>query len=851
MSILAKECTACSACMNICNKNAISMCIDSYGFYSPVIDETKCIGCGKCTRICPEMNDIKNANNDQPDIYAVTAADEIRYNSSSGGVFTLLAEHILNDGGIVYGCAFDSELKTVHIGVENICDLDKLKKSKYVESKIGYVYREIEKNLLTGRKVLFSGVGCQVAGLKAFLQKDYSNLYLVDILCGGALPVGVYEKYLKELSDKFNKKITKVDFRDKQLGWICGSLSLEFDDGSVYREKKNIYMSAFFNKVYQKKVCETCKYAEFPRQGDITIGDFWHVEKYDKKLNDNKGTSLVCANSSKGINLLETIKEDCKIMRSVNFEFVKQSNRFHKDVKSENEKREYFNKLIKNHPIEEAISRVMNRKYDIGLVGNWSGCNYGAHLTHYALYNVLSDMNYDVLMIEDVISGKDKIIPGLFIENPYPEYALSKGYKDISSMKELNDRCDTFIVGSDQLWRYDMFGSGMMCWTLAFANSDKRKISYATSFGNGHVTMPSDPKIKMEYFLKRFQKISVRELSGVDICQNYFGVQADCVLDPVFLCDIKYYNKLIQKSDKKIDEPYIFTYIIAPDSKKMVLLKAISEKLNMKLVCVADAGFKGTYEKWGIECVENCKVEDWLSLLYNSNMVIADSFHAFCFSIIFEKQIISCYETKAGAERIISISELLGLHRPYIRQEIGDCKVDEILSRYTIDYDVVSANLQREKNRSQDWLNNALCTEVVYDKNDLLWDMLGMDLINLKNQYITQKKDINALKLLNNGYHKDKNIILFGAGNCMRKMYPEINNLLEVDYICDNDSSKWHSEVIEDKVCISPEELMRINNPYVIITIENMNVVESIKKQLSEFGLTNVYTKDSWEKLID
>lgn len=299
------HCSGCSSCFNICPNNAIQMKENDEGFLYPFINKHKCNNCGLCERVCPILKDI--FNNEPLFYYAMQAYDEnILYNSSSGGVFYYLSTHILNKGGYVCGASFENkELK--HIIIDNKQDLPKLMGSKYVQSDIGNIYKQIKTILENGKLVFFSGTPCQVAGLKCFLNKDYNNLLTVDVICHGVPSPKVFKKYL----DNYNITDEKIYFREKSNGWNQYNFLIKNKYGNIIKEnfRQNTYIKGFLNNLYLRNSCSTCQYTKIQRCSDITIGDFWKVENMHENFKNDKGTSLVLINSKKGYDLFNEIKE--------------------------------------------------------------------------------------------------------------------------------------------------------------------------------------------------------------------------------------------------------------------------------------------------------------------------------------------------------------------------------------------------------------------------------------------------------------------------------------------------------------------------------------------------------------
>ena len=301
-------CTGCASCANICPVGAIEMRENDEGFLYPHINN-KCTNCGLCSSHCPALNNTlpKIVNKES---YAVMATDDLRKKGSSGGVFPIIAEHVINNNGVVYGAAFEDDFKKVTLQrATTVEELNKLYKSKYVQSETLTIFKSVKADLEKGKMVLFSACPCQVDGLKTFLGKDYNNLYLIDILCHGAPSPLAYRKFL-EMINQGKKKITHVDFRDKSRGWGT-NITVKFEDGTEHTEPGNgEYMRSFLSGFSMREGCFSCKYANPKRVGDITLGDFWGVWDIDKELNDGKGTSIVLCNNKKGKKLLDLINRE-------------------------------------------------------------------------------------------------------------------------------------------------------------------------------------------------------------------------------------------------------------------------------------------------------------------------------------------------------------------------------------------------------------------------------------------------------------------------------------------------------------------------------------------------------------
>lgn len=301
-----RSCTGCGACVCVCPVGCIQMVENKEGFFYPVIDHTQCIGCKKCYEVCP--SEPKDDGNVQTVLAGYSHSRDIRLTSSSGGVFTHLAEEILKRKGIVFGVEMQGSQAAV-CAVENIEEISKLKGSKYVQSQVGNTYRQVEKYLKEGRWVLFSGTPCQIAGLYRVLKKEYTHLITVDFVCHGISSPQVLEKYLKERGS--GKRISEIVFRDKTEGWNKFSMKLKWEDHTVSRTsmEEDLYLQSFLKNLNLRSSCFSCKFRKIHRKSDITLGDLWGVDKIIDGWTEDLGYSLILIQSKKGKEFLESIKE--------------------------------------------------------------------------------------------------------------------------------------------------------------------------------------------------------------------------------------------------------------------------------------------------------------------------------------------------------------------------------------------------------------------------------------------------------------------------------------------------------------------------------------------------------------
>lgn len=292
-----KNCCGCSACVQRCPKQCISLTEDEEGFLYPYVNEESCVECGLCEKICPILNPQEETFPLQV-IAAKNTNTEERLGSSSGGLFLPLAKSIINEGGIVFGADYDSNWEVHHVGVENISGLYALMMSKYLQSRIENTYKEAEKFLKCGRKVMFVGTPCQIAGLHGFLRhKVYPNLLTIDVVCHGAPSPGVWRQYLAET-------YSEEEFIKSRLKAAAGKNTVLSSD--IHYD--NVYMKGFLSNLYLRPSCHDCKCKDGKHHSDISLGDFWGIDKFNPSFDDDKGVSLVLINTPKGKEFLQKVK---------------------------------------------------------------------------------------------------------------------------------------------------------------------------------------------------------------------------------------------------------------------------------------------------------------------------------------------------------------------------------------------------------------------------------------------------------------------------------------------------------------------------------------------------------------
>lgn len=685
------ECFGCRACTNSCPTNAIKMKEDEEGFFYPVIDSKKCTDCGLCKKACPSLNksEVYQSNTANPDCYALIANDEIRAVSSSGGAFTLIANEIFEKGGVVCGVAFVGQ-KVQHIIVEKKEDLVRLRGSKYVQSDTNTVYSQIKEILKTGKVVLFTGTPCQVAGLNIYLGKTYENLYTIDLICHGVPPQKIFDMYLKETIG--DEAFINGTFRDKNAGWFSYGIKVQTDKNCYYKLKtRDSYLQAFIKNMSLRPSCANCPFTSSQRQADITIGDFWEIERYKPELNDNKGTSLVLLNNMKGKNLFNLIKNKVSILESVPIEYAKYHNiTLYTPLKQYPNRQAFFRLLNQGRSLEEAVDYCNKYQYDVMLLNFWTFKNAGGVLQAWALQNMVSDLGYSNILINYQFNGYEK-----FVEDFARKYLhVTDPCFNYTELSKYNNLASTLIVGSDCVWgKWNEDFWFREIFMGSFTDSNTKKIAYAPSFGESKYIGSVQEKEKNKYWLQKFDRISLRESSGVNVLKKEFDVDGTLVLDPTLCLDAERYDELIKHS-KYNKKGYILEYVIKKKSKT-------HESMDKKIKGKSIISFSQNE-------LNDVSMEDWLYLIKNAKLFITSSYHGCCLAIKLNIPFWACPNSpKLGdTTRFDSLLGILGLKDRLLNNEEDVQQIKDVYE--PIDWDRVNAIVEKEKERSIKWLKDAL-----------------------------------------------------------------------------------------------------------------------------------------------
>lgn len=362
------DCCGCSGCEQVCPTSCISMIEDEEGFRYPIKDEELCIHCGLCEVVCPNVNKEKITDSQEYDIdskafFAVHKDEDILDKSASGGVFSAIVDSFCDHNFVIFGVEFDEDLQVIHSYTDNIRDSEKYRKSKYVQSDINGTYKDAEKFLKQGKKVLFTGTPCQIGGLKLYLRKDYDNLFCADLVCHGVPNQSLFDRYIKELDKKHNGKVSSYTFRHKTKSgndnWNSRNVKYEINKKKIIENsQKDSYLRGYHPGLYYRPSCYDCKYSNPERVSDITMADFWGVEELFPNENVHKGVSVFLANTKKGQSLVYNMSKLMKI-KEVDKEFVIKSNAQLNRPAKLHPKREQFFKILDKRNFDQAVNECI------------------------------------------------------------------------------------------------------------------------------------------------------------------------------------------------------------------------------------------------------------------------------------------------------------------------------------------------------------------------------------------------------------------------------------------------------------------------------------------------------------
>lgn len=716
------KCTGCGACVNVCPVHAIKLVERNGYFLFPEIDQSKCTHCGLCLKKCPAAvprHEPSARSGEEVAYGCYVKDDEIRAKSASGGVFQALARKVLSEGGAVCGARFVDEYKVEHVVIEREADLAPLICTKYVQSDPKNVYREIAQLLANGRTVLFVGTPCQVAAVKSVVGPNVANLLTVDLFCAGVPPYGLLKNHLEYIAGDVSR-VTRVRFRDKNpTGWKECRLSFDFDSCTYSKAwRDDTYLRGFLEYLTIRKSCGKCSYAKFPRQGDLSIGDLWTIAERDLMWMDDKGVSAVIVNTGKGAQLFDGIKKSFAKIKRISLDELSHCNNIESHSYLHPNAHRFWAKVVGNPECDtDALIEEYLKKDDGVCVLNFADAhaNYGSVLTAYALQQKIKKLiGYEPVNVHLWPSQGGDAPLGDLIEFNRENIVSSRLIRSRGNLEVLNRHFKTFIVGPDTVWYNCGFTFDFNMFLFNFARFSKNICSYAASFcfpylinlnaGTGKRREVSGKEIgERKRLMKRFAHISVREDSGVTLCREKFDVEAEHVLDAVFLLKAEDYNGLLLGAPDLSVKHGPATYILYPSK--------LADDLNSAINALEDVNRLregGDFDRDRNSMPQKgATVAEYLRGIRDCSCFITDSFHGLCFALIFRKQFILLHpsDSYVGSERLESLIRMLNI--PKTRFVTTADEFRRALSE-PIDYADIEPRLNEWIAKSEDYLKRVL-----------------------------------------------------------------------------------------------------------------------------------------------
>ena len=553
---------------------------------------------------------------------------EITLKSGSGGMFYAISKYVLNKKGTIYGASFMNDFRNVEIiRVDSLKDIDKLLTSKYLLSSVKNSFSLVKKDLDESRLVLFSGLPCQIHALKAFLKQDYDNLLCVEIVCHGTLSSTIWNDYLDSIKSA-DKKITSINMRDKRFGWNDYGMSIKYDDNSEFFEKHqdNKYMKAFLSDKYLNKSCYDCKFKNEYSKADLSIGDFWGATKDNTSFEKSLGINVVVTHTEKGLEILNNLEDIDK--KELTKELASKWNGG------------MSNKI--NVTPATYDKSIFNKSNKIGILTLNFNDNIGGVLQSYALQKFLGDNFYSATTIQSHDYWH------------HLSFVKKLKIKTVTNFSNIRYDFDSYIVGSDQVWRRDFIsGKWAECWKswrplfLDFAKDwNVNKIAYSASYGTDEFKF-NDVITEVKQCLNKFDAISMREIDATNHIKKLTD-RNDVIntCDPTMLLKKEDYISICKNIPNK--ESDLFAYIL----DKNVQIDNIICKANVKKMTL-----------------KQNSVEDWLACYRDCKCVVTDSYHGVVFSIIFNKPFICVYNKGRGMSRFNTLIELFNIKDRFVENE--------------------------------------------------------------------------------------------------------------------------------------------------------------------------------------
>ena len=759
----ASACINCGACRVICPQKVLGTITDGAGFtYVEVKKREACVSCGLCIKVCPmlQADDAPTASRTLPTAFAAWHCQpEIVRQSTSGGAFTGLAQAAFRQGWQVGGVCLDHGDTTYRLA-STLAELVPMRGSKYLPSSIGPLLPHLAETIRQGKRLLVTGTPCQLVALRRYLacvRLPQNQIVTCEVICAGTPSPA----FLRRECSHYGIRL--LSFRDKSRSWESSHalFGLNEQTGQPFRLplKRSPFYSGFTDALLLRQACHHCPFARLPRQADLTMGDFWHPRRFTERRYE--GMSIVLANSPEGERLLSEAQSDLCLHPVSLAEATAGNPRLYNGLQPHGDhplKRllpfacqhfpwpllkllyggTYRRHLLGKLPFEILYSKRDKKRIlglraqqltmlrqnpefttpphpirHIGILTFHRPLNFGAVLQAYALQNTLAQLNPGAdIAILDLVPPFLRIPPAPW--HKFRKRAQQRAFltflnrhlplsaKQSDSIADLTDGLDTIVVGSDQVWNPDITKDAWKNYFLDGIPNSIRACSYAASFGEGtERAFPPEIHDAMTTLLKRFDRISVREESGLDICRQLGRPDAVHVLDPVLAADPHLFEPLLAEANDI--QPAITAILLDETNAHRQLLKQLGKLAQQPARIIAIR--QRRLPTLGIQRPYITSIPDYLASIRNAPLVVTDSFHAVMFSLVFQRPFIATPSTKNKRfDRIANILTLLGLQDRIVDQNDLEKAAKQL--RTPIDYQAIQPQLQQLRQRSRDFLTS-------------------------------------------------------------------------------------------------------------------------------------------------
>ncbi len=676
----------------------------------PKVNHDTCIRCNLCNKVCPaQSQELKNEAH--PTCYATWNKDPaIRAQSSSGGVFSLLAGRILREGGYVCGAVIESGYVR-HTLISHEEQLSALRGSKYVQSDMGDCYAKIKPLLQKKKTVFFTGTPCQVAGLRDFLRKDYATLLTADVVCHGTPSPLVWQRYLS--SEFGNDPIQYTHFRGKQTSWRYYNIEITSAAKHVYMPAyDHIFIKGFLSDLYLRPACYHCPYTSIPRQGDITLGDFWGIKEHAPHLDDDKGTSLILINSAAGRAAFDAIKGDLVTCEEVPLDFAKKHNPvLTRPSKEHPERYNFFRSLeMKHFDFKRNTEQILKGGAEVAILYSDWRSGFGSCLSAYALQHTIHEIGYPSKLLHFTHDTDEKPAAALAIESFAKEHIVStEPIHSKQQAEKLNERFATFLLSSEiKVCDPKDYTSHQN--TFNFVLPDKKLMAFGLSAEASWENSTPLQREAFAYGFNRFDALSTCTPALFDALPE-MGLAVTKSLDALFLCDADFWVQLADSCKDSHTEPYIAGCLSSGIDQEAHNLGSHS------LIDIKDAS----------------SVTHWIKLIRDCDALLCDDYHALCMAIIFQKPFIVVEGREPLSARLMNLLDFCQLsHRALPMAKI----TEETL------YQEFPTNLRHLIEENRHFLEKHLSTAC--QNNRLTYAMM----LNLENQRMLRGIRFKYLRLV-------------------------------------------------------------------------------------------------------